>query len=96
MGFIIYDSKSTERQGYLYLNDKRDYVVYIKPVEEEISFVVFESGKKNDPKFTAKLYIDDKFIAEGKGVFNGEITDVLRFVNNFKTKKVEVRHDRRE
>ncbi len=89
--YYYYDS-SEERQGYLY--KKITLSEYkITPKEEKVSFVVFEGGKDNAPKFTAKLYIDDKFIAEGKGVFDGDITDVIRFEYNFKTKKVQIKHN---
>ncbi len=102
-GVYYYDSKSKERQEQIGLNDVRDYVVYnVKPTEEEVSFVIFEGNmdnyreKFNEPKFTARFYVDDVFIAEGTGEYDNDETDVLRFVYNFKTKKVVVKHDRRK
>ncbi|MBS9767710.1 MAG: hypothetical protein KGV44_09260 [Flavobacteriaceae bacterium] len=92
---------NNEKRLWQEKESKDGSVVYdVKPIGEEVAFVLeksfFNGKKKNYPKITAKLYIDDKFIEYGKLFVSYGKRNVLRFVYNFKTKKVEVRHDRRE
>ncbi len=90
-----YDEKSEDREGETDLNDgKRKYMEYkIKPRVEEVSFVTCKGnvGNQYKNKLTAKLFIDDKFITSGTGVYNERYDcDMVNITYNFKTKKVKV------
>ncbi len=63
----------------------------VTPAEEELSIVIYEVNlrEQKPTKFTAKLFIDGKEIANGVGAYVKKYeSDIINFTYNFKTKSL--------